>query len=892
MHSFLVAGLASLAIILVIGIGAAFTIYQSYADDLVPPEELLANESSGGAAIYDRNGNLLYQFMDPLGGLRDPVPLDRISPWLVKATVSTEDASFYSNPGINIKGLLRAAYENFFPGTGPGFLQGSGGSSITQQLVKNVYIPREERAKRSVSRKIKETVLAIELNRRYSKDQILEWYLNQIYYGNLAYGAEAAAQRYFGKSASDLTVGQAALLAGIPSAPAYYDPIENAEIAKERQHEVLDLMVKHGFLDEVTAGWAKMEPMEYVQQKFEIRAPHFVFYVRDTFLKMCEKGIIPKVKNKDCQGTFYRSGLKITTSLNLDLQNKAEEIVEQWVSRYEAETNGHNAALVSIDPKTGQIIVMVGSRDYFREDIHGQNNMATAENSPGSSIKPFTYLTAFLRGWTPATLIPDTPITIGNFSPQNHDLKFHGPVSVRTALGNSLNVPAVKTIMWAGVDNVIDTAHKMGITTLNQKNYYGPALTLGGGDVNLLDMTFAYAVFANNGVMKGMPTVLDLPDGHRKLDPVAILKVQDNEGKTIYEYTKPQEQAIVPANYTYLITSILSDDNARLITFGAGSSLNLPGRQAAAKTGTAECPLNKNAICDTWTMGYTPDLVTGVWVGNSDNAEMYRIFSSVSPARIWHDFMVAAHADIPPKPFVRPPGVVEATVCWPSGLLPTDACGKTFKEVFAEGAVPTQRDNLWRKVKIDKRCGLLAADDTPASLVEEKVFLVLPDELAEWAEANGYPAPPKEKCNIEGSRVFIRQPAFGTVVQRPVVVLGRANSPGFVSYHLEYGAGQIPSDWKTITPPQRSPVEDGPLGTFDPTGLRPGVYTIRLVVTDRQMGDLYAFVTIQVAQGPHPTATPTPKPTFTPIPRPTPPPGATPTPSPTPTPTVDFQYNR
>jgi membrane peptidoglycan carboxypeptidase len=635
--------------IVAIGGGVSFAVYYHYADDLERPDVALARSGSAGTRIFDRNGNLLYEFVDPLSGLKNTVPLSEISPWLIAATISTEDASFYDNPGVNIKGLLRAALENLTP-FGPGFFKGSGGSSITQQLVKNVYIPQEEWAERSLGRKLKEVILAIELKRRYDDDQILEWYLNQVYYGNFASGAEAAAWRYFGKPAKDLSLAEAAMLAGIPSAPGDYTPVipENRPEAIRRQHYVLDLMVDHNYITQKQADEAKQEELIFEEGTFPIQAPHFVFYVKDVLTKMCEKGRLGLPEDTDCSQLVYRSGLRVTTSLDLPLQQRAEGIIEETISSVEDRYGGHNASTVVIEPATGEILAMVGSRNYFREDIDGQVNITTSERSPGSSIKVYTYLTAFLHGWTPATIVRDEPIDIKSDSGepiQNWNFKFKGPVTVRTALAESINIPAIRTIVAVGVANVVDTAHKMGITSLNDPGRYGPALTIGGGEVKLLDHTYAYSVFANNGLMVGMPTVEDLPSGYRQLDPVAILRVENALGTVLYEYTGADSLQVLPAPYAYLITDILSKSAIQW-------SLLTISRPAAAKTGTSE------GFRDSLVMGYTPDRAVGIWMGNADNTPMAEgTFSAAGAGPMWKQIMEAAHEGLAVRDFVVPQGV-------------------------------------------------------------------------------------------------------------------------------------------------------------------------------------------------------------------------------------------
>jgi membrane peptidoglycan carboxypeptidase len=849
---------------------AGFVIYRSYADDLVPIEEALAQQSAGGAEIYDRNGQPLYEFVDDLEGLRRPVPLSDVSRYLIDATIATEDSSFYSNPGVNIKGLLRAAYENFFPGQ-PDFLKGSGGSSITQQLVKNIYISEAERQKRSISRKLKETAYALELTNRYSKDQILEWYLNQIPYGGVYNGIEAASQGYFGKTAKDLTLAEAALLAGIPACPSCYDPRQNPAAAVERRHQVLMLMLDRDKITPEEAWIANQAPVELAPSWFLIDAPHWVLsYVGPELEKMFGRQML------------YRGGLSVTTTLDLDLQKKAEAILEEKISDYEETSGGHNGALVAEDPTTGEILAYVGSRNYFRDDILGQNDMAQAVNSPGSALKPFNYVTSFMKlGWGPGTLVLDTPASFTEadgkvFTPRNPSGDFKGPISIRTALGNSLNVPAFKVILATGVQDVVNTAKKMGLTELTGS--YGPSFTIGGVDVKLVDMVFGYSVFANSGVMRGVPTVLDLPEGDRTLDPVSILRVEDSEGNVLYDANaERQDLPIIPAEYAYLITSILSDPQAQCLTFGCGG-LSIPGQQAAIKTGTSEPYEDSHAIGDTWAMGYTPNLVVGVWAGNADNSPMWNILSTSISWRALRDFMEAALEGKPALTFEQPPGVVKATVCFPSGKLPTEYCGKTVDDLFAADSLPKEKDDWWRPLKIDTRNGLLATEMTPPQFIQERVFLVLPEGLTgfdrqqaeEWARALGVALAPTQRSDPKNLPVLITVPAWGASVSGVVTVTGRAASGDFESYRLEYGAGASPAAW-TVIQESTAPVSDAVLGSWDTRGLAPGTYTLRLVVKDKVRGELSTTATVTIgrqqakatptrASSPHPSPTSTPPP--------------------------------
>ena len=649
-------------------------VYRSYAHDLVPPEEAIASAVIGTSVAYDRNGARLYEYLDPLGGLRDPVPLEEISQYMIDATVSTEDASFYDNPGVNFKGLARAAMENLTP-FGPGFLEGSGGSSITQQLVKNVYVEREKRFDRRIERKVKETVIALELKRTYSNDQILGWYLNSIDYANFSFGVEAAAQRYFGVSAKDLTLAQAAMLAGIPQAPGIYTPVvaENVERAKARQLEVLNLMAKHGYITQAEADEAAAEELRYSTPGFFIKAPHFVFYVQEQVRKMCEKGMFEPPGGLSCEKVVFQGSLRITTSIDMGLQRMGEEVLEEIISQKEEQFLGHNGALVALRAGTGEVLAYVGSRDFFREDIDGEVDIVTAERSHGSTMKVFTYLTAFEQGWVPSTIVRDAPLKLDVGGQQkeinNWNFKHLGNITVRKALSESVNVPAVNTVMEVGIPEYQKTAHRMGITSLRRGDC-GPTITLGACEVKMLDQAYAYSVLANNGKMYGMPTVEDLPDGYRELDPVSVLRIEDAAGNLLFEMEKPEERQGGKPEHAYMITDVLSKDAIRWsqLTFG---------RPAASKTGTSE-DFRDNVL-----LGYTPGpdgLVVDVWRGTADNPPMANnAFSSAGAGPMWKTFMTRAHEYLE---------IPEAEFGIPDSIVSSSCAGKT--EVFVKGEQPTK----------------------------------------------------------------------------------------------------------------------------------------------------------------------------------------------------------
>lgn len=825
----------SLVFSVVAGLGSVAGVYAHYAEQVPPPEmiEVRTAESFKTTKIYDRTGTkLLYEVFDPRWGNRTVVSLDQIPDDLINATIAIEDQDFYTNPGINIRGILRAFYVDV---TGQGF---EGGSSITTLLVKNVIIPPEERTQRTVSRKIREAILAVEITRRYGKDQILEWYLNTVFYGNMAYGVEAAAQAYYGKHAQDLSLAECAMLAVLPNAPATHSPLVNPEEAKIRQHLVLDAMFRQGYLtyDEIVA--AKAEKLRYAPVRFDIKAPHFVMYVRQL------------LEQRYGSDLLYQGGLKVYTTLDLDLQRVAEDIAREHIAELQAdERNASNAAVVSIKPATGEILVMVGSLDYFDREIDGQVNVALAERQPGSSFKMFTYTEALRQGYTPATMVMDVRTTFPDpdyahpYTPENYNRNFHGPLRLRQALARSINVAAVKVMSWVGVRNVIDLAHRMGINTL-ARDYYGLSLTLGGGEVRLIDHTYAFSVLANGGYMAGQPVPEDkLRPGYRELDPVAILRVEDASGNVLEEYHSPELREVISPQVAYVSTHMLSDNVARTPAFGSRSMLWLGNdRPVAAKTGTTE------DFRDSWTMGFTPQLCTGVWVGNSDNEAMEHVPGSRGAAPIWHDFMLAALESEPVIPFIEPPGLEWAVVDATSGLLPTQHSSGTVREVFLPGTVPTEHDNIHQMFHICRTTGKLATVYCPLDEVTERVFEIYPPEAADWVRENDVPQPPTEYCDVHGPTpasgdVAITKPRPYGYIRGIVQVQGNARGPDVQLYRLQYGPGLNPSSWTQIGQDHHNTVDNGLLETWDVQHLD-GLYTLQLSVVD--WNSYYRQATIQV----------------------------------------------
>jgi penicillin-binding protein 1C len=668
-------------------------------------EGLHARAQSPTTKILDRDGRLLYEVIDPrseTSGHHTPVTLNRMPLHLRNATIAVEDANFYSNPGVDMAGIARALWINLRGGEAL-----AGGSTITQQLARMLLLDPEERQQRTLLRKVRESLLAWQIARHYAKDDVLALYLNEAYYGNLAYGVEAAARAYFGKSASELDLAECALLAGLPQSPAAYDPFNGPELAKRRQVIVLDLMVKQGAISEADAITAKQAKLSYAPAPFSIRAPHFVSYVRRW------------LEQEFGADAVARGGLIVTTTLSLGLNDAATAIMRAQLHRLANPTdfavshNADNAALVALDPRTGEILAMVGSPNYFDAEISGAVNATVALRQPGSAIKPITYATALAHGQiTAATPIFDVRTAFPTreglpYVPVNYDRRHHGPISARDALATSNNVAAVSVLQRAGLEATLAQANAMGLRSFTSAEDYGLSLTLGGGEVRLLELTAAYGALANQG---------------NRVDPYAVIAVANIRGEPLFNRQSAiqNRKSVLDSRVAWLISDILSDNAARAPAFGENSVLRLT-RPAAVKTGTT------TDFRDNWTVGYTPQLVAGVWVGNADGAPMTRISGVSGAGPIWRDFMTLAHRDLPVAQFVRPPGLTQVKVCVPSGMLPTPNCAQTRKEWFIEGTQPAQRDTWHRRVTID--------DATGAT----RVLLDLPAPLRDWARAQGWP---------------------------------------------------------------------------------------------------------------------------------------------------------
>jgi membrane peptidoglycan carboxypeptidase len=839
--------------------------------------------------ILDRRGNLLWEIFGE--GKRTRVPLEQMPDQVVQATIAVEDDTFFENPGVDIPSLLAAIYGVVRDPSG----RPAGGSTITQQLVRHLVFDYEERTSLSLDRKMKEIILAWIMDRNYSKDEILEMYLNEVNYGNLAYGIEAAANVYFGKSTTELTLPEASLLAALPQSPFGLDPYNNLEGAKARQWLVLNLMVGEGYITRLDAEVAYQEPLRFEWRDVSLLAPHFSVYVRQQLEEMFGSKLVAE------------GGLQVTTTLDLEYQRLAEQLTRDHVARLGPDHNMNNASLVALKPATGEIIAMLGSVDYDDPEINGRVNIALSPQQPGSTIKPLAYAAALSpdeignTDWTAADILWDVEVDYGldpggpTYSPVNYDEKFRGPVRLRSALANSYNVPALLLLQDIGVAKMLNFAKKMGITTWQQKpSDYGLSLALGSAEVTPLELTTAYAAFANGG---------------RRVSPVAILQVTDRNGAVLYQHQPSFSEQVLDERVAYLISDILDDDPARVPSLGSDNPLVLPF-PAAAKMGTTA------DLRDVWTVGYTPGLVVTVWAGNTDNSAMKDIDGREGAATLWADFLQAVYGDkklqrtlvfdgkLPPLEFERPEGISRKLLCALSSVTPgTSDCRVNQSEWFLdtpedsineEGAVGKVRwDEIdpavlrvpsLRLADTSQNIGTQNAatiqycrydEGVDVSLLEEEtvsqIFLTPPrniESLVEahlWAQQHGLVVLPARPCSgdlefVAGTDLETRQatawrissPRSEQTVNGQVTISGTANfqpnTRGF--YQVELGIPNADGDdvrWVPVGGQRTTPVVNGQLAILDASTLIPGKYFLRLSISqnDRVMDEPYV-VSIRV----------------------------------------------
>lgn len=666
--------------------------------------------------IEDRNGQLLYEAIDAEGGRHAVAPLGEIPAACRQAAIATEDRRFYENPGVDSLGIVRSTWINLRGGETI-----AGGSTITQQVARNLLMNADERGERSLRRKLREALLAWQLTRKLGKDEILGLYLNQTYYGGMAYGIEAAAQTFFGKPAAQLDTAECAMLAGMPQAPALYNPFTDPDAAKDRQRVVLGLMEKASYLTVEGRANVEREPLIFAEDPYPMEAPHFVMMARAEVDRLLGE-----------EKLAIDGGVTVRTSLDLELQKLAEAAVERHLAEMERSDDGqghniNNAALVALDPQTGEILALVGSPDYFDAEHGGAINMALAPRQPGSALKPLIFAAAFEPetlggGWTAATMLMDVRTSFVThdgkaYTPANYDLREHGPVLAREALASSLNIPAVKALEHVGLERFFRFADRLGISTLGDVDDYDLSLALGGGMVRLLDLTAAYAALANTGFYT---------------TPQVVLEVRSTAGEVIYTLPEAERVRVIDGRVAWLISDILSDPDARRLGFGANSLLRID-RPAAVKTGTT------SNFHDNWTIGYTPDLVVGVWSGNSSYEAMRAVNGLSGAAPIWHQFIRKALSGRPVQTFARPPGMEQVEICSLSGRLPTSACPYLRLEWFIPGTAPDTEDTLYRAVIVDRSSGRLADAATPPELRREQVVLDLPPEAHTWARLQKLP---------------------------------------------------------------------------------------------------------------------------------------------------------
>jgi 1A family penicillin-binding protein len=676
-----------------------FIMFFWFSRDLPTPGKLTASNFPQSTKIFDRNGILLYDIYKDEN--RTYVTLDQIPKALQEATISIEDKDFYKNQGFSITGYLRA-FRN-------GILKmriAGGGSTLTQQLVKNTLLTSDQ----TITRKIKEFILAIQVDRKYTKNQILELYFNATPYGGTTLGIEAASERYFAKKAKDLDLTESVILAGLPQSPSYYSPYGQYPKAYiDRSKEVLRRMREDGYItkkqEEETIK--KLPNVEFVKQTHDIKAPHFSFYVKDLLIKQFGESVVEQ------------GGLQVTTTLDYKLEAKAEEIVKEEVANAKSLKVGNGASVV-LNPKNGEILTMVGSKDFFDSSSGGQFNVITqALRQPGSSIKPVAYATALEKGYTAATVIMDTSTAFPggadgkDYAPKNYDGKFHGPLQLRFALGSSINIPAVKLLALIGVKNMLSTAFDMGISTLaptNENiNRFGLSLTLGGGEVKPLELAAAYTAFANQGY---------------KSEPIAILKVTDSKGKVLFEQKEVTKKQVLSSEVAFIISHMLLDNNARLITFGVNSYLNVSGHTIAVKTGTTD---DKR---DNWTIGWTPSVLVATWVGNNDNSPMGNVASGVTGAApIWRRVILEALKGKASEDFPKPDDVIAVTIDALGGGLPVDGQA-TRSEYFIKGTEPQGPASIYKSIKVSKADGnkLASQSEIDHNEYDIKKFIVFHED--------------------------------------------------------------------------------------------------------------------------------------------------------------------
>lgn len=724
----LISGLVTVGfIVFVLFLISTAVAFGFFARNLPSPDKLAEKNFSQSTKIYDRNGTLLYNVFGEEN--RTLVKLDKIPKDLKNATIAIEDKNFYKHRGFDIFGLARAVKDAVFK------KKVTGASTLTQQLVKNALLTPE----RTITRKIKEFILSVQIERRYTKDEILQIYLNEIPYGGTSWGSEAAANQYFGKHVRELNLVESAILAGLPQLPTVYSPFgSDPQAYIERTKDVLRRMKEDGYITSKQEEKAveKLPKVKFAAFGQGIKAPHFAIHVKTL------------LEEKYGAKMIQEGGLKVTTSLDLKLQNMAQKIVADEIKANGAALRMNNAAIIIENTKTGEILAMVGSKDYFAKDIQGNFNVATSGlRQPGSALKPFNYITGFQKGYTPATIFIDQKTDFGGgYAPGNYCNCFNGPMPVRVALGSSRNIPAVKMLAVNTVSGMIDTLKKFGVTTLNNPSQYGLSLTLGGGAIKLEELTNAYAILGNSG---------------KKVSPTAVIRITDSEGNVIEEFDSPEKQSqVVRPEHAYLINHILSDPAAKYMDYGTywAHRLNFQSN-IAVKTGTSEYKI------DNWSFGYTPSYAVGVWVGNNDNSPMHPSLSSgvTGAAPIYRSIMERVLRGKKIDNFKRPSGIKSMKVDARTGQKPVSG-SKVKTEIFAKWQPPPEND-MYVKKRICKPSGLLSNPSCEAvGKAITKTYFVMYDPYTNIYQPNlkycGSSCPPTKK----DPKVYTSKPGNFTIV--------------------------------------------------------------------------------------------------------------------------------
>jgi membrane peptidoglycan carboxypeptidase len=853
------AGVLTAALALLLG-GLALVSAISFASlmrQLPPVEEIelvLGSPGSEGFSptlLYDRTGEiLLLELMHPLASERrwlslNPGSMASIPQTVVEATLAAQDPSFWQNPGFEARAMVGALLANQARRDAAPLAY-----TITQQLAENTLMPLTGGHQSTWGHVASLTLLAARLTEQYSKEQLLEWYLNSAHYGNMAYGFDAAALVYFGKHASDLTLAECAMLAPIPSDTSA-NPVDHPQKARANQEATILAMLDQGRIDAGLAHDALSESL-VPRAAEEVRAGLWTAGFEGYALRQLEALF----------GANFalRGGLKVFTTLDVDLQLQAECVGQTHLRRMQGEgaavvqpaSDGSRCeaafllptlrpidvgtdhgltdfSVVLLNPVTGEILSLAESRT-----VGSSHSLLETPRAAGSAFTPFIYLTAFARGYSPGSMTLDIPTSVTitgvdrTYPIEPGDGEYHGPVRMRIALANAYEAAAVRTLELVGVENVLNTAHQMGLNTLDDPELdYEPILALGSGEVTLIDMAFAYGVMANQGQMVGLglPAEARRP-GFRALDPVAILRVEDSQGGELYR-AEPALRSVLSRELAYLITNALSDDAARWPRFGQPNSMEIgqPAGVVAGITGDGR---------DYWTLGFTPSRVAGVWVGNLQDQALQGVDALNGATPIWHAILSYAVSDLPREAWAVPAGINQMEVCDPSGLLPTQYCPDVVREVFIMGTEPTSYDDLYQPFLVNKETGKLATLFTPLELVREEVYLIPPPEAAEWARLVGLDQPPNEYDAIYDQPVVdpevnIRSPAAFDYVHGGVLVVGDARKQGMAYYRLQYGQGLNPTRWIQIGEDVVEPVEDDVLGIWN-TGELNGLYTLQLMV--------------------------------------------------------------